>query len=143
MLDPAGSSRAEGPPAIGRNGTLGILSSFIGRDADHSSAAPHERALECASMRPTIAKLRKTLPKFISVTKYCEIKGCCKSTAYNDMRRISGLGVKIGANTFINRDVALDEMARMEEPIPWVPQEERTKKPPQGCMRDPHGEAQP
>jgi hypothetical protein len=48
------------------------------------------------------------------------------------LRRISGLGVKLGARTFIVRDVALDEMARAEEPIPWVPQEERTKNPPQG-----------
>jgi hypothetical protein len=83
-------------------------------------------------MRPTIAKLRKTLPEFIPVTEYCEIKGCCRATAYNDMRRISGLGVKLGARTFIVCDVALDEMARAEEPIPWAPQEERTKNPPQG-----------
>jgi hypothetical protein len=103
-------------------------------------------------MRPTIAKLRKTLPDFIPVTEYCKIKGCCRATAYHDMRHISGLGVKIGPNTFIVRDVALDEMARAEEPIPWVPQEKRTSTPekptePRGtrrqrAMREQHGEGQ-
>jgi hypothetical protein len=89
-------------------------------------------------MRPTIAKLQKTLPEFISITEYCEILGCCRATAYNHMRRVSGLGVKIGSRTFIVRDVALDEMARAGEPHPWIPNKERTNSPekePQGGVR--------
>jgi hypothetical protein len=97
-------------------------------------------------MRPTIAKLRKTLPEFLSIIEYCNLKGCCRASAYNDLRRIAGLGVKLGPNTFIVRDVALDEMARAEEPIPWVPQEKRTR--PRGtrrqrAMHEQHAEAQP
>jgi hypothetical protein len=84
---------------------------------------------------PTIAKLKKTLPEFLTIPQYCTLKDCCRASAYNDLRRISGLGVKLGARTFIVRDVALDEMARAEEPIPWVPQEERTKNPPQGKVQ--------
>jgi hypothetical protein len=80
-------------------------------------------------MRPTIAKLRKTLPQFLTIKQYCTLKDCCRASAYNDLRRIAGLGVKLGPNTFIVRDVALDEMARAEEPIPWVPQEKRTSTP--------------
>jgi hypothetical protein len=76
-------------------------------------------------MRHTIAKLRKTLPEFFPVLKYCEIKGCCKATAYNDLKRLPGLGVKFGWRTYIVRDVMLDEMARSEEPQAWTPVKER------------------
>jgi hypothetical protein len=80
-------------------------------------------------MRSSIAKLRKTLPEFFTVLKYCEIKGCCKATAYNDLRRVPGLGVKIGWNTFIARDVMLAEMAKAERPQAWTPAKERGGNP--------------
>jgi hypothetical protein len=76
-------------------------------------------------MRPTIAKLRKTLPAFLTLEEYCALRNRCRASAFNDMRRVRGLGVKIGPHTRIVRDVALDEMARAQAPLPWLPQKDR------------------
>jgi hypothetical protein len=78
-------------------------------------------------MRPTIAKLRKTLPAFLTIEQYCELTGRCRASAFKDMRLISGLGVKLGAQTRIVRDVALDEMERAQAPLPWIPLKDRDR----------------
>jgi hypothetical protein len=94
-------------------------------------------------MRFEIAKLKKTLPKFLTVTEYCTLRQCCPASAYNDFRRVNGLAVKIGPNTFVVRDIALDELARAQELTPWVPQKDRlgvlanvTSKAPSSRQRD-------
>src|SRR5215831_752950 len=78
-------------------------------------------------MRPTISKLRKTLPALLTIEQYCELTGRCRASAFKDMRLISGLGVKLGAQTRIVRDVMLDEMAREQAPQPWIPLKDRDR----------------
>jgi hypothetical protein len=90
-------------------------------------------------MRSSISKLKKTLPEFLSIIEYCHLTGFCKATVFNQMRRIPGLGVKLGWRTFIVRDIALAEMARAEEPQAWTPVKERTGS----LEKDQAGEVQP
>lgn len=75
-------------------------------------------------MRSPIAKLRKTLPEYLRCEEYCALRERSRASAFSDLRRVSGLGVKIGSSTFFVRDVALDEMAREQAPRPWVPQKD-------------------
>jgi hypothetical protein len=75
-----------------------------------------------------LEKLRKSLPELLTIEEYCELRARSRPSAYNDIKRISGLAVKIGAygqHTRIVRDVALEEMARAETPQPWLPQKDR------------------
>jgi hypothetical protein len=75
-----------------------------------------------------LEKLRKSLPELLTIEEYCELRARSRPSAYNDMKRISGLAVKIGAYgqlTRIVRDVALEEMTKAETPQPWLPQKDR------------------
>jgi hypothetical protein len=72
-------------------------------------------------MNPTIERLRKTLPEYLTVPQYCDLVGCSRVTAYNDMRRVPGLGIKLGWRTLLDRNIALDIMAKATEPVPWTP----------------------
>lgn len=127
MHDPVGNSRQKGLPAVSRRReSPGIRRLLTGQGrGPRRCGNPTGVALECAPMRSTIAKLRTTLPEFITVKQYCEVKGCCRATAFSDMRRVPGLGVKVGWRTHIVRDVALDEMARAQERQPWLPLKDR------------------
>jgi len=80
-------------------------------------------------MPSTIAKLRKTLPEFLTIEQYCALAGRCRASAFNDMHRVPRLGVKIGAHTRINRDIALAEMERAQAPLRWLPQKDRFTAP--------------
>ena len=77
-------------------------------------------------MRDFIERLRETLPPLLKIKQYCHVKNCCQASAYNDLKRIPGLGVKVGRSTRIVRDVMLDDMARMPE---WIPEKDRRQNP--------------
>jgi hypothetical protein len=77
-------------------------------------------------MRDFIERLRETLPPLLKIKQYCHVKNCCQASAYNDLKRIPGLGVKVGRSTRIVRDVMLDDMARLPE---WIPEKDRRQNP--------------
>ena len=77
-------------------------------------------------MRDFIERLRETLPPLLKIKQYCHVKNCCQASAYNDLKRIPGLGVKVGRSTRIVRDVMLDDMARLPE---WIPEKDRLQNP--------------
>ena len=77
-------------------------------------------------MRDFIERLRETLPPLLKIKQYCDVKNCCQASAYNDLKRIPGLGVKVGRSTRIVRDVMLDDMARLPE---WIPEKDRLQNP--------------
>jgi hypothetical protein len=75
-------------------------------------------------MLSEIDKLRESLPELLTLEEYCALRERSRASAFNDMRRVAGLAVKIGPrgqHTRIKRDVALDEMAKAQTPQPWVP----------------------
>ena len=73
-----------------------------------------------------IERLRETLPPLLKIKQYCQVKNCSQASAYNDLKRIRGLGVKVGRSTRIIRDVMLDYMARLPE---WIPEKDRLQNP--------------
>ena len=77
-------------------------------------------------MRDFIERLRETLPPLLKIKQYCHVKNCCQASAYNDLKRIPGLGVKVGRSTRIVRDVMLDDMARLPA---WIPEKDRLQNP--------------
>jgi hypothetical protein len=79
-------------------------------------------------MRDTIEKLRETLPPLLTIKQYCHLRNRCQASAYGDLKRYRGLGVKDGRATRIIRDIALDIIASL--PL-WTPEKERgdDKKP--------------
>jgi hypothetical protein len=91
-------------------------------------------------MRSRIAKFQQTVPELLTVKEYCALKGCCVATAYKDLRRIPGLGVRVGWNTYIRRDIALPAITQAEEPQPWAPPQ---GPPPGKFVREQPEEAQP
>jgi hypothetical protein len=73
-----------------------------------------------------IERLRAELPSLMTVREYMQAKNCCEATAYNDLKRVPGLGVKLygpTGPTRIVRDVWLDHLARS----PWIPEKDRPK----------------
>ena len=78
-------------------------------------------------MRDFIEKLRETLPPLLKLKQYCHVRNRCLASAYNDLKRVPGLGVKDGRSTRIVRDVMLDDMARMPE---WIPEKDRLQPSP-------------
>src|SRR5262249_45159929 len=89
----------------------------------HRGVAP---ILESAPMRDFIERLRATLPFLLKIKQYCHIKNCCQATAYNDLKRVPGLAVKVGRSTRIVRDAMLDDMARLAQ---GIPKKDRFKNP--------------
>jgi hypothetical protein len=77
-------------------------------------------------MRDVIERLRETLQPFLTIKQYCHVKNCCQASAYNDLKRIPGLGVKVGRSTRIVRDVMLDDIARLPK---WIPEKDRRQNP--------------
>ena len=77
-------------------------------------------------VRDWIEKLRETLPPLLKLKQYCHVRNRCLASAYNDLKRVPGLGVKDGRSTRIVRDVMLDDMARMPE---WIPEKDRRQNP--------------
>ena len=59
-------------------------------------------------VRDWIEKLRETLPPLLKLKQYCHVRNRCLASAYNDLKRVPGLGVKDGRSTRIVRDVMLD-----------------------------------
>jgi hypothetical protein len=78
-------------------------------------------------VREWIEKLREELPALLKLKQYCHVRNRCLASAYNDLRRVPGLGVKDGRSTRIVRDVMLDDMARMPE---WIPEKDRLQPSP-------------
>ena len=74
-------------------------------------------------MHHDIENLRQSLPERLTLSVYCDITGRSRSAAYIDLRKIPGLGIKVGPNTFIVRDVMLAELDK--PPEPWVPLKDR------------------
>jgi hypothetical protein len=77
-------------------------------------------------VRDWIEKLRETLPPLLKLKQYCHVRNRCLASAYNDLKRVPGLGVKDGRSTRIVRDIMLDDMARMPE---WIPEKDRLQNP--------------
>jgi hypothetical protein len=77
-------------------------------------------------VRKYIERLRETLPPLLKIKQYCHVRNRSQASAYNDLHRIPGLGVKDGRSTRIVRDVMLDDMARMPE---WIPEKDRLQNP--------------
>jgi hypothetical protein len=77
-------------------------------------------------MRDFIERLRETLPPLLKLKQYCHVRNRCLASAYKDLKRIRGLGVKDGRSTRIVRDVMLDDMARLPE---WIPEKDRLQNP--------------
>jgi hypothetical protein len=50
-----------------------------------------------------IEKLRRALPDLLTLQQYCEATNRSPASAYNDLRRKPGLGVKIGRHTLRTR----------------------------------------
>jgi hypothetical protein len=85
-----------------------------------------------------IERLRAELPSLMTVREYMQAKNCCEATAYNDLKRVPGLGVKLcgpAGPTRIVRDVWLDHLANS----PWVPEKDRER----GEVRKPDIGARP
>lgn len=53
--------------------------------------------------------------------EYCDLRHRSPASAYTDLKKIPGLGVKIGRRTFFDRDIALAEKTSAEMPRAWVP----------------------
>jgi hypothetical protein len=96
-----------------------------------STALSHEERRSLASSGDTrvskdsIAQLRKTLPELITLLEYCELRGRSRPSAFNDLRRNRGLGVKCGQKLFFVREAVLELMERDLEPVPWIPLKDR------------------
>lgn len=78
------------------------------------------------SVLDKIERYRAELPDLLSIAEYCRVRKRCRSSAFNDLRRKPGLGVKVDGRTYVRRDVMLEHMAK---PEPWVPMEDRATRP--------------
>jgi len=76
-----------------------------------------------------IERLRAKYSEFMSIAQYCEATDRSPASAYNDLKRIAGLGIKLygpKGPTRIVRDKWLEELAKSPA---WVPLSERESGP--------------
>ena len=86
-------------------------------------AAPYDSAALRSGVASNVLHDREAsqnFSEFLTIEQYCalevELAGRCRASAFNDMRRVRRLAVKIGPHTRIVRDVILEEMERAQTP---------------------------